>query len=88
MPLRVMFGTTSGSRRVVVERGCRARPVAFLVATVAYFRSLGITVERVMTGNGSRYLSKAFASSLSSTSRLSLTPRKPTAKPNASSRPR
>src|SRR5207247_2221261 len=35
--------------------------VAFLVATVAYFSSLGITVERVMTDNGSCYLSKAFA---------------------------
>jgi transposase InsO family protein len=35
--------------------------VAFLVATIAYFRSLGITVERVMTDNGSCYLSKAFA---------------------------
>jgi Integrase core domain len=35
--------------------------VAFLVATVAYFKSLGITVERVMTDNGSCYLSKAFA---------------------------
>src|SRR5262249_19421248 len=35
--------------------------VAFLLATVAYFRSLGITVERVMTDNGSCYLSKAFA---------------------------
>jgi integrase-like protein/ABC transporter substrate binding protein len=34
--------------------------VAFLIATVAYFRSLGITVERVMTDNGSCYLSKAF----------------------------
>ena len=32
--------------------------VAFLVATIAYFKSLGITVERVMTDN---YLSKAFA---------------------------
>ena len=32
-----------------------------MVATVAYFRSLGITVERVMTDNGSCYLSKAFA---------------------------
>ncbi len=36
--------------------------VAFLVATIAYFKSLGITVERVMTDNGSCYLSKAFAS--------------------------
>src|SRR5215475_3548880 len=35
--------------------------VVFLLATVAYFRSLGITVERVMTDNGSCYLSKAFA---------------------------
>jgi transposase InsO family protein len=35
--------------------------VAFLIATVNYFRSLGITVERVMTDNGSCYLSKAFA---------------------------
>src|SRR3989442_5262161 len=35
--------------------------VGFLVATIAYFKSLGITVERVMTDNGSCYLSKAFA---------------------------
>ena len=66
--------------------------VAFLVATIGNFRSLGITVERVMTDNGSCYLSKASLalanSSLSSTSGLSLTLRKPTAKPNASSRPR
>jgi transposase InsO family protein len=35
--------------------------VAFLCATIAYFKSLGVTVERVMTDNGSCYLSKAFA---------------------------
>ena len=34
--------------------------VAFLVAAVAYFISLGITVERVMTDNGGCYISKAF----------------------------
>ena len=36
--------------------------VAFLFATIAYFKSLGVTVERVMTDNGSCYLSKAFSS--------------------------
>ena len=35
--------------------------VAFLFETIAYFKSLGVTVERVMTDNGSCYLSKAFA---------------------------
>src|ERR1700710_3120843 len=35
--------------------------VAFLEAAVAYYRSLGITVSRVMTDNGSCYRSKAFA---------------------------
>src|SRR5581483_3235737 len=35
--------------------------VAFLLATVAYFKSLGVNVERVMTDNGSCYRSKAFA---------------------------
>jgi transposase InsO family protein len=34
--------------------------VAFLEAAVAYYLSLGIKVERVMTDNGSCYLSKAF----------------------------
>ena len=36
--------------------------VAFLFATIAYYQSLGVTVERVMTDNGSCYRSKAFAS--------------------------
>jgi transposase InsO family protein len=35
--------------------------VAFLKAAVAYYASLGITVTRVMTDNGSCYRSKAFA---------------------------
>ena len=34
--------------------------VAFLKAAIAYYRSLGVTVERVMTDNGSCYRSKAF----------------------------
>ena len=34
--------------------------VAFLEAAVAYYRSLGITVARVMTDNGSCYISKDF----------------------------
>jgi transposase InsO family protein len=34
--------------------------VTFLFATVAYFKTLGVTVERVMTDNGSCYRSKAF----------------------------
>jgi transposase InsO family protein len=45
------------SRVMKTERkGCA---IAFLKAAVAYYRSLGITVERVMTDNGSCY--KAFA---------------------------
>jgi transposase InsO family protein len=35
--------------------------VAFLKAAVAYYASLGVTVERVMTDNGSCYRSSAFA---------------------------
>jgi transposase InsO family protein len=35
--------------------------VAFLCATIGYFKALGVIVERVMTDNGSCYLSKAFA---------------------------
>ncbi len=34
--------------------------VAFLEAAVAYYAKLGITIERVMTDNGSCYRSKAF----------------------------
>jgi transposase InsO family protein len=35
--------------------------VAFLKAAVAYYASLGVTIQRVMTDNGSCYRSKAFA---------------------------
>jgi transposase InsO family protein len=35
--------------------------VAFLKAAVAYYAKLGVTVERVMTDNGSCYRSRAFA---------------------------
>lgn len=35
--------------------------VAFLETTVAYFRSLGVTVDRVMTDNGACYKACAFA---------------------------
>jgi transposase InsO family protein len=39
----------------------KASAVAFLKAAVTYYASLGITVERVMTDNGSCYRSRAFA---------------------------
>jgi len=46
------------SRVMKTERkGCA---IAFLNAAVAYYKSLGITVERVMTDNGSCYKSFAF----------------------------
>lgn len=35
--------------------------IAFLIAAVDYYRKLGITITRVMTDNGSCYISKAFA---------------------------
>ena len=35
--------------------------IAFLKAAVAYYKSLGVTVERVMTDNGPCYISKDFA---------------------------
>jgi transposase InsO family protein len=38
----------------------RQSAVAFLKATVAYFNSLGVTVDRVMTDNGACYKSFAF----------------------------
>lgn len=39
----------------------KASAVAFLKAAVAYYKDLGVRVERVMTDNGSCYRSKAFA---------------------------
>jgi transposase InsO family protein len=47
------------SKIMKTERGPCA--VAFLKAAVAYYKSLGITVLRVMTDNGSCYRSGAFA---------------------------
>ena len=35
--------------------------IAFLKAALAYYASLGVKIERVMTDNGSCYRSKAFA---------------------------
>jgi hypothetical protein len=62
---------------------------AFLKAAVVYYASLGLTIQRVTTDNGSCYRSKAFAkpvrSSASNTSGPSLTRPRPTARPNASS---
>ena len=59
--------------------GRHSRAVAFLKAAVAHYKSLGVTVERVMTDNGSCYRSKLFAkacgSSSSSTSNQTLHPR-------------
>src|SRR5579863_109504 len=42
----------------------QASAVAFLKAAVAYYASLGVTVERVMTDNGACYISRAFRSAL------------------------
>jgi transposase InsO family protein len=47
------------SRIMKSER--KACAVAFLKAAVAYYKSLGVIVERVMTDNGSCYRSGAFA---------------------------
>jgi transposase InsO family protein len=65
--------------------------VAFLKAAVAYYASLGVRIERVMTDNGSCYRSKAFARTckmlgLKHIRTKPYTPR-PTARPSASSRP-
>ena len=46
------------SRGMIDER--KESAVAFLEAAVAYYASLGVKVERVMTDNGSCYLSRAF----------------------------
>jgi len=50
---RIAFSKVMKNER----QGCA---VAFLKAAVAYYASLGVTVERVMTDNGSCYRSKAF----------------------------
>jgi transposase InsO family protein len=63
---------------------------AFLFATVAYFKSLGVNVERIMTDNGSCYRSKAFARACRQLGlkhiRTKPYTRRPMAKPSASSR--
>ena len=65
--------------------------VAFLAA-VAYYASLGVTVERVMTDNGSCYRSvpspKPAGGFASSTSAQNPIPLAPTARLSASSKPR
>ena len=45
----------------IMKTECGRCAVAFLKAAVAYYASLGITVLRVMTDNGSCYRSRAFA---------------------------
>ena len=65
--------------------------IAFLNAALAYYASLGIEVERVMTDNGSCYKSFAFrglasASSCGTSAPSPIHPR-PTERPSASSRP-
>ena len=66
--------------------------VAFLKAALAYYESLGVTVARVMTDNGSCYKAFDFRDTCrdrgSSTSAPGPTPRRPTARPSASAKPR
>ena len=65
--------------------------VAFLEAAVAYYAKLGIRIERVMTDNGSCYRSKTSAQPASALASVksspSLTLRRLTARPSASSKP-
>jgi transposase InsO family protein len=65
---------------------------AFLGAAVAYYRSLGVEVARVMTDNGSCYRSKDFRDACRDLGlrhiRTRPYTRRPTARPTASSRPR
>ena len=44
----------------VLESERKECAMAFLKAAVAWYKGLGITIERVMTDNGSCYRSKAF----------------------------
>ena len=66
--------------------------VAFLTAAVAYYASLGVTLARVMTDNGSATARRPSATFVTAsalgTSGPGPTPQGPTARPNASSRPR
>ncbi len=70
----------------------KASAVAFLEAAVAYYNGLGITVERVMTDNGSCYRSREFAKACKQLALRHIrtkpyTP-KTTARQSASSKPR
>ena len=80
---RVAFAKVMNSER-------RRRATAFLKAALAYYESLGIKVERVMTDNGSCYKSFAFrrpaSGSASGTFAPGPTPQKPMARPSALSK--
>jgi transposase InsO family protein len=56
--------------------------VAFLSAALAYYQSLGITVVRVMTDNGSCYRSRAFRKACSDAGLKHITTRPYTPKTN------
>jgi hypothetical protein len=77
------------SRIMKSER--KACAIAFLRAAVAYYKKLGITLQRVMTDNGLCYKAKALpkpvATSSSSASAPNPTHLGPTDRLNASSRP-
>ena len=71
----------------------QASAVGFLNDVVRHYAHLGIKVDRVMTDNGSCYKSRAFRRAcaqlgLKHIRDLSHTPRRPTARPSASFRPR
>jgi transposase InsO family protein len=51
---RIAFSKVMNNER----QGCA---IAFLKAAIAYYKSLGVTVQRVMTDNGSCYKAHAFA---------------------------
>jgi transposase InsO family protein len=51
---RIAFSTIMKDER-------KESAVAFLQAAVAYYASLGVSIQRVMTDNGSCYRSRAFA---------------------------
>ncbi len=61
--------------------------IAFLDRALAWFAPLGVSVERVMTDNGSAYRSHAFRSRLKEAGIRHPTRRAPTVRPSASSKP-
>ena len=75
----------------VMKNERKESAVAFLEAAVAYYASLGVKVERVVTDNGSCYLSRTFGQTckklgLKHIRTKPYTPRR-TVRPSASSRP-